>query len=175
MISKFKIFESHGIDTNIYSILNNGTLQEKKDIIFLSKDHVFRNWKKRIIHALIHYDVELLEYCLTFFTDINSVDFFEMTALNYAIKNNKFEHLKLLIENGADVNIGHENNLYLAVVNTDREHYKYTLETLIELDCEWNDKFIENLHNNHKEYIFKKYKDKYEKYLKLKKSKKFNL
>ena len=175
MITIFNLFENNNIDTNIYNILLNGTLKEKKDIIFLSKDHLFKNWDKRIIHVLIHYEVELLEYLLEFFTDIDALDFFSMSALNYAIKDNRFYHVKLLIENGADVNIGYENNLYLAATNTDKEYYIDTLDMLIDANCEWNQKFIDNLHKNYKDYFLTKYKKKYENFIRKSKSKKFNL
>jgi ankyrin repeat protein len=182
MITIFKLFENNNnnIDSNIYNTLLNGTMKEKKDIIFLSKDHLFKNWDKRIIHVLIHYEVELLEYLLEFFTDIDALDFFSRTALNYAIKDNKFYHIKLLIENGADVNIGYENNLYLAAANTNtplalKSQLIDTIEMLIDANCEWNQKFIDNLHKDYKDYFLTKYKTKYDDFIRKSKSKKFNL
>ena len=119
-------------------------------------------------------------------TDINAISDVELTPLLSACREGEIETVEYLIKNGADVNFVGKTGKYNALIITAlNEEDLDIFEILIDAGCNWNQQntnnedFIDILLKKRKIYIFnqlkKTYSEKYDLYLKKKKSKKFNL
>ena len=119
-------------------------------------------------------------------TDIDAISDVELTPLLSACREGEIETVEYLIMNGADVNfVGNTGKYNALIITALNEEELDIFEILIDAGCNWNQKntdnedFIDILLKKRKMYIFnqlkKSYPEKYDLYLKKKKSKEFNL
>jgi ankyrin repeat protein len=82
---------------------------EMAQLLILRGSNVYfiNNKGKNLLHIAIYYNsINILKFLLENFNiDINMLDKDKMTPLDYAIYYNRYEHIKLLLECNADINL----------------------------------------------------------------------
>jgi len=124
----------------------------------------------KITQLLIDYDIK-----------IDDVDEWKQTGLMWAVQDNRLDVVKILIKSGADINklnVDKRNCLFKIKRDADVDLIEYLIESGVDythVDLSGED-FFDYLMDIGLVYDeLKKYSKKYSKYLKSKKSKKFNL
>ena len=98
---------------------------------------------------------------------------------NYLYKSEIKDIIKIMIKNGLDVNVKYETTLLYEIANDQQIDYEL-MYILIDAGADWTiefngDTFLDVMYNNEREKVIEKYPEKYERYLKNRKAKEFNL
>jgi len=150
------------------------------DIDFNIKD---KNGDTPLIHAIRYSAYSIFKFLIESGANVDVTDKFGNTPLILSVRNKKEQFSVDLIESGADLNkanFDNETPLILISHYSDKKALEI-IEILIENGADWNitddlgNTFMMYLSSSHKKEIIEKYPEKYEQYLMVKTSNKFNL
>lgn len=185
-LKKYEVSKMYD-EKDIFIYLSNFNINKVKELIKNIPDINLnikdKNGNTPLTYSILYSMIPICNLLIDSGADINLHNNGNETPLTIAVRSNKLSIVSKLIDSGADLN--HQNNdgetaLIICSTYTDQKHIE-VLKKLIDAGADWNitddyeNTFLSYLLSNVRNEILKIYSEKYENYLIIKQTNKFNI